>query len=119
MLHQCHLGHESAASISSCLALRPVSKTWVSGGFEFCRKATTSFDIQIIIAQRDVDLVEHDHAQIRIADQFLAFSQPAWAAAMSRRGPASQVKPSPMAVELAQLTECVVRSRRSPVSRRP
>ena len=59
----------SAASISSGLALRPVTTTCWSARRAFST-ATTSSMSKMVVAQRDVELVEHDQADRRVGHQF-------------------------------------------------
>ena len=56
---------QSAASISSGLALRPVTTT-CRPGRRATSAATTSASLQIVVAQRDVEFVEHDEADRRV-----------------------------------------------------
>ena len=61
----------SAASTSAGLALRPVTTTCRSLRRALQRAATTLSEIEIVVAQRDVQLVEDDEADRRVGHQFL------------------------------------------------
>ena len=87
----------SAASISSGLALRPVTTTCRSGAPRRERGDDLG-ERQIVVAQRDVEFVEHEQADRRVGHHLLrvAARPPAAAATSRARSCVSQVKPSPI-----------------------
>ena len=86
----------SAAAISSGLALRPVTTT-CSPAPARAQRGDDRLQVEILVAQRDVELVEDDQPEAGSAISSSAFAQARSAAAMSRvRSCVSQVKPSPI-----------------------
>ena len=60
----------SAASISSALALRPVTTTCRSGR-RACSAGHHLGEVEVVVAQRDVELVEHEQPDGRVGHQLL------------------------------------------------
>ena len=58
----------SAAARSSGLALRPVTTTWRAGR-RAVRVATTRGGVEVVVAERDVELVEDDEAEGGVGEE--------------------------------------------------
>ena len=96
MLDQRHLGDEIGGRDQFGLGVAAGDDD-VQIGATRAQRRRSPVRSEIVVAQRDVEFVEHDQADRRIGHQFAALAQARSAAAMSRlRSCVSQVKPSPI-----------------------
>src|SRR3984957_17053819 len=71
MFHQRHLGDEVGGVDQLLLGVAAREHDMRHWRLVVLQECDDVVDVEIVVAQRDVDLVEHDHAQVRIGDQRL------------------------------------------------
>jgi len=95
MLHQCHLSDEIGGGDQFWLCIAPRHHDMQTGPPR-SQRGDDGGKIEIVVAQCDIELIEDDHRQARIGDEFARFAPGASAAATSRaRSWVSQVNPRP------------------------